>query len=147
MTRDDSAEEFKPLSAEEARALLERLPRLSPWRVVWVQAIVGFIVAAMAGALSGRLAVLGSAAYGAMAVVLPTAVLARGISGKAASGASQSAMRFFVWEAAKVGLTVALLMLAPRLVPGLSWPALLIGLVLTMKAYWVALWRRASFGN
>jgi ATP synthase protein I len=31
------------------------------------------------------------------------------------------------------------LLVAPRLVAGLSWPALLIGLVLAMKVYWVAL--------
>jgi hypothetical protein len=35
-----------------------------------------------------------------------------------------------------------MLMLAPRLVQPLSWPALLVGLVLCMKVYWVALlWR------
>ena len=39
----------------------------------------------------------------------------------------------------KIALTLALIALAPRLVAGLSWPALLIGLVLAMKVYWVAL--------
>jgi len=34
------------------------------------------------------------------------------------------------------------LLLAPRLVEDLSWPALLAGLVVTMKVYWLALaWR------
>ena len=28
---------------------------------------------------------------------------------------------------------------APGVVPGLSWPALLVGLVLALKVYWVAL--------
>ena len=36
-------------------------------------------------------------------------------------------------------MTIAMLLAAPRLVAGLSWPALLIGLVLAMKVYWVAL--------
>jgi ATP synthase protein I len=29
--------------------------------------------------------------------------------------------------------------MAPKWVPALSWPALLVGLVVTMKVYWVAL--------
>jgi ATP synthase protein I len=36
-------------------------------------------------------------------------------------------------------LTFAMLAMASRLVAGLSWPALLVGLVLAMKVYWVAL--------
>jgi ATP synthase protein I len=36
-----------------------------------------------------------------------------------------------------------MLALAPKLVPLLSWPALLVGLVACIKVYWVALlWRR-----
>jgi len=50
----------------------------------------------------------------------------------------------FGWELAKILVSVALLLAAPRLVPGLSWLALLVGMVITMKAYWVALWVRSS---
>ena len=40
------------------------------------------------------------------------------------------------------GGTVLLLALAPRLVAGLSWPGLLLGLVVCLKVYWLALlWR------
>jgi ATP synthase protein I len=39
----------------------------------------------------------------------------------------------------KIGLTLAMLFAAPRLVSELSWPAMLVGLVVTMKVYWVAL--------
>ena len=47
-----------------------------------------------------------------------------------------------VWEAVKIAVSVAMLVLAPRLVQPLSWPALLVGLVLCMKVYWFALlWR------
>ena len=49
-------------------------------------------------------------------------------------------MGFFVWELVKVGLTVALLLAAPRLIPELSWLALLAGFVVTMKVYWVVMW-------
>jgi ATP synthase protein I len=44
-----------------------------------------------------------------------------------------------VWEVVKIVSSIALLAAAPRLVVALSWPALLVGLVLTMKVYWVAL--------
>jgi ATP synthase protein I len=48
-------------------------------------------------------------------------------------------MAFFLWEMVKIGVSVTMLAMAPRMVPGLSWLALLIGLVVTMKVYWVAL--------
>lgn len=51
---------------------------------------------------------------------------------------------FFGWEIAKIVLTVALLAAAPRLVPDLSWMALLIGMVITMKTYWAALLVRSG---
>jgi len=47
-----------------------------------------------------------------------------------------------VWEAAKLGLTIAMLVLAPRLIPGLSWLVLLTSFVVTLKVYWVAAWLR-----
>ena len=50
-----------------------------------------------------------------------------------------AAVGFLLWEMVKLGLTFAMLSAAPRLVAGLSWPALLVGLVLAMKVYWVAL--------
>jgi ATP synthase protein I len=44
-----------------------------------------------------------------------------------------------VWEMVKIASTIALMALAPKLVRDLSWPAMLVGLVLAMKVYWVAL--------
>jgi ATP synthase protein I len=81
-----------------------------------------------------------SAAYGALAVVVPAALFARGVLRRKASANPRAAMvGFFGWEIAKIVLTVALLAAAPRLVPGLSWLALVVGMVITMKTYWVAL--------
>lgn len=136
-------EEVKPLSAEEAQALMARLDSVSPWRVLAVQVVGGSVVAAVAWLLTGSGPVLWSVLYGALAVVLPNAVLARGMTrgargGDARTRAMGSALGFFIWEGVKVALTVAMLFAAPRLVEGLSWPALLVGLVLTMKMMWVA---------
>lgn len=50
-------------------------------------------------------------------------------------------VRFFGLEIAKLVLTVVLLLLAPLVVPGLNWLALVLGLVVVMKTYWLALWR------
>jgi ATP synthase protein I len=38
-----------------------------------------------------------------------------------------------------------MLFAAPRLVANLSWPAMLVGLVVTMKVYWVALASKGVF--
>ena len=73
-------------------------------------------------------------------MVIPAAVFARGLTGRFSSlNAGTAAVGFMVWEMVKIALTVAMLVAAPRLVTALSWPALLVGLVLTMKVYWVAL--------
>ena len=135
--------DFKPLTAQEAQQWRSRNPPVSVWRIVVGQVIVGALVAVLAWALSGRAQVGWSAAYGALSVVVPAALFARGVLRRKASENPRAAMvGFFGWEIAKIVLTVALLAAAPRLVPGLSWLALLVGMVFTMKTYWVALWAR-----
>lgn len=131
--------DFKPLSAEEARLWREKNPSLSPRRIVVWQAVAGFLASGLAWLLSGRVEMAGSVGYGALAVVLPAAVLVRGLSRQ--SGAAGAALAgFFVWELVKIVLTVAMLLAAPKLVPHLSWLGLLAGFVVAMKVYWVAMW-------
>ena len=135
--------DFKTLTAQEAQQWRSRNPPVSVWRIVVGQVIVGALVAVLAWALSGRAQVGWSAVYGALSVVVPAALFARGVLRRKASENPRAAMvGFFGWEIAKIVLTVALLAAAPRLVPGLSWLALLVGMVFTMKTYWVALWAR-----
>lgn len=136
----DEAPPFKPLTAEEARRLREQLPVVSPWWVVAGQGAVGLVTALAAWAVTGRQNVGWSAGYGALAVVIPAAIFARGLTGRFASlNAGTAAFGFMVWEMVKIASSIALMAAAPALVPALSWPALLVGLVLTMKVYWVAL--------
>lgn len=134
---------FKALTREEAQALAAQNPAVSPWRVVAAQAVVGGIVAALAWLVMGEPSYFWSALYGAGVVVLPGALMARGMTSRLSSMApGVSAVSFMLWEMAKIGVSVALLMGAPRLVPQLSWPALLVTLVVCIKVYWVALsWR------
>ena len=118
----------------------EQNPPVSPWWVVAGQAGVGGVAALLGWLLTGRQSVGWSVAYGALAVVIPAAVFARGLTGKFSSiNAGAAAVGFLLWEMVKIALTIGLLLAAPRFVAGLSWPALLIGLVLAMKVYWVAL--------
>jgi ATP synthase protein I len=139
----DAAPAFKPLSREEAAALRARLPTVSPWLVIVVQAGVGAIVALLAGLVTGSMAVAASALYGAATVVVPGALMARGMTSRMSSlSPGTSAVSFMVWEMAKIAVAVAMLMLAPRIVRDLSWPALLVAMVLGLKVYWLALlWR------
>jgi ATP synthase protein I len=131
---------IKPLTAEQARQLREQNPPVSPWWVIAGQVVVGLVVALAAWGLTGRQNVGWSAGYGALAVVIPAAIFARGLTGRFASlNAGTAAVGFMLWEMVKIALTVAMLVAAPRLVSALSWPALLVGLVLTMKVYWLAL--------
>jgi ATP synthase protein I len=141
ITRDDADQEddFEPLTAEEAQRLRDRKPSISPWRVIAIQVAAGFLVALAAWGITGRQSLGWSAAYGALTVVVPAAVFARGLTGRLASlNPGTAVFGFFLWEMVKLALTMAMLIAAPRLVEGLSWPAMLIGLVVTMKAAWGA---------
>jgi ATP synthase protein I len=135
--------DFKPLTREEAQALRAQEPPLSPWRVIGMQVGVGVVVALLAALATGNQAVGWSALYGAATVVVPGALMARGMTSRFSSvSPGASAVSFMLWEMVKIAVSIAMLMLAPRLVQPLSWPALLAGLVLFMKVYWFALlWR------
>jgi ATP synthase protein I len=145
---DDEVEqqEIKPLTPQEAQVVRNKNPSLSPWRVVAAQAIAGVSCALLAWAITGRVSVFWSALYGAAAAVLPSALLARGMTrnlGNTPGAAGTAMFRFMFWETVKIGVAVAMLLAAPRVVPGLSWPALLVAMVVCMKMNWlVLLWRR-----
>jgi ATP synthase protein I len=131
---------IRTLSAEEAKRLREQYPQLKLWKVVAAQGVVGVLAALAAWGLTGKQEAGWSAAYGALAVVLPAAIFARGLTARFASrSASRAAAAFMTWEMVKIGLTIGMLAMAPKWVSALSWPALLAGLVLTVKVYWVSL--------
>ena len=142
---EDEDPDFKPLTAQEAEQWRSRNPPISVWKIVVGQAVVGVLVALVAWALTGKAVVGWSAAYGALAVVVPAALFARGVLRHKASSDPRAAMvGFFGWEMVKIALTVAMLAAAPKLVSQLSWLALLVGMVVTMKTYWIALMVRPS---
>lgn len=142
---DDEAGQppFKALTRQEAQALRAKEPPVSPWRVVWVQAGIGVVVATLVWAIWGERAVALSALYGAAVAVVPGALMARGMTSRfSRMNAGTSAVSFMLWEMTKIGVSVVMLAIAPKLVQPLSWPALLVALALCIKVYWFALlWR------
>lgn len=133
------------LTPEEAQALRARHRSLSPWAVVKVQAVAGLVVATLAWLLMGSNSVVWSALYGAAVVVLPSALLARGITRGQGVEARAAALNFMLWELMKMGVAVAMLAASAWIVPGLSWPALLVAMLVCMKMNWLALlWQGRS---
>ncbi len=133
--------DVKRLSREEAQALRLRQPSISPWQVVVAQAAAGAVCALVAWGLDGRPAAVWSALYGAAAMVVPNALMARGMS-RRASGPVASAAGFMFWEMLKIGVAIAMLAIAATVVPQLSWPVLLLTMVVCVKVNWFALlWR------
>jgi ATP synthase protein I len=141
---DDDTEErsFHRLTRAEADAFRRAHPPLSPWRVVAAQLVLGLAAAAIAWLVAGGVAAV-SALYGAAVVVVPGALMARGATSRLSLlSPAISAVSMLGWAFVKIALSVAMLVLAVRIVPGVVWPALLASMVLCMQSYWFALlWR------
>ncbi len=137
---EDLEPEFKPLSAEEVQAWRQRHPQVSPWRVLFLQVGVGTLLALLTGLITGQLHLAASAAWGSVAVVIPAVVFVRALGRQMRRTQPGSAlMGLMVWELVKIVLTVALLLVAPKVISDLSWFALVAGFVVTMKVYWLAM--------
>jgi len=136
---------IKRLTRDEAQALVAGMPqRISPWWVITVQAAIGVLVALATGLLGTTEGVFWSALYGAAVVVVPGALMARGMTSPLSSvSPGASAVSVMLWSMVKIGVSVAMLMLASKLVQPLSWPALLATMVLCMQVYWFALLKRS----
>ena len=120
--------------------MLLRLPSLSPWGVIVGQCLVGVAVVLLTWLVSGDGVRAWSVAYGALVVVLPAAVFARGLKSQFSSlNVITAGFGFFLWEIVKISLSVGMLFAAPGLVDEIDWLFLLLGLFVTMKVYWLAL--------
>jgi ATP synthase protein I len=138
----------KRLSAEQAQKLRELQPPVSPWRIVALQAVVALLMALLVWVFTGRSGAAWSAGYGGLAVLIPAVLFARGLMSQFSSiNAATAGFGFFVWEAIKIAVSVGMLFAAPRLVADLDWLAMLIGLIVTLKVYWVALLMRPRSKN
>jgi len=139
---------FEPLSPEQAQALRAKHPPTSPWRVVAAQAVAGALCTALTWGITQCSGTAWSALYGAAAAVLPNALLARGMSRRTSSDPGAAVFGFMFWEMVKIAVAVAMLAAAPRVVPDLSWPALLVAMIVCVKVNWLALlWQRRPLGE
>ena len=132
------------LNAEQAAQWRKTHRALSIERTLLIQTMAAIVVVMVVGLITQSLVSLKSAAYGAMAVLLPATVFAFGVI-RVVRGhdgvAAVSLMRLAIWEGVKVVFTIGILCLAPVLLgPAVSWFALLIGFLFVLKSYWFALW-------
>jgi ATP synthase protein I len=138
---DESLEpEFKPLTAEEAKAWRASHPSASPWHVLGLQVGVGALMVLLTWWVTGESYLAVSVAWGSLAVVIPAVVFVRALSRQMRRVQPGSALvGLLVWELVKIVLTVALLLVAPKVISDLSWLALVASFVVTMKVYWLAM--------
>ena len=141
----DAADEaaFKPLTREEAQALRAKHPAISPWRVVAAQAAAGVVCAVLwclVAPGSGW-----SALYGAIAVVVPNALMAWGMTRRPVNQVGAALLSMMFWESIKILLVIAILVAVVKTASGLDWRALLLTLIVCLKVNWLALLARGRF--
>jgi len=103
------------------------------WAVILMFAGLAWLVN---GAIGAR-----SLFFGGAAVALPNAMLALWLTLRARRNGVVGATAMMAGEMLKLCLTLAAIVIAvQQLKPGLSWLALLFGVIAALKAQWVALW-------
>ncbi len=109
------------------------------FRAVGFQLAATLVAAMLSAALFGINGAI-SAAIGGLACALPNAMFALKLTVSGRRHPSAYPTAFFVGEFIKVAAIVGLLALAAVTVEGLHWGALLIGMVLALKANLFAFW-------
>lgn len=142
-THDAEPEGFKALTPQEAMAWRERQAPVSVWRVVVWQAVAVCAVGGLGWWVTSTPSLVASLVYGGACACLPAVVMARGVTmgrvGWLARWVPRGSLGALVfWEAVKIGLTVLMLVSAPRVIKDLNWLALLAGFVVVLKIYWLA---------
>jgi ATP synthase protein I len=140
---DEDQAPVRRLSRAEAADLVARQPVVSPWRVVAAQIVVGLAASALVLAVTGDRLLAISALYGAAVVAVPGALMARGATSRLGTISPLiSTVNVMGWATVKIVVSVFMLVLAGRIVPGLNWPVMLATMVVCMQTYAFALlWR------
>ncbi|MCD0503999.1 ATP synthase subunit I [Bordetella petrii] len=131
--------EHNPVLTDADRAALNAQACRGLLRVLAAQGAMGLAAAAIAGIIAGAAAGL-SALAGAGAYFIPNALFAlRLLVGVLKSGQA-SPVTFFLGEMIKLLMTALLLWLLSYVAQAwLIWPAVLLGLVFTLKGYFLLL--------
>ncbi len=133
-----------PWTREQVMAFRLAEPSVTVWKVVFSQVLVGLLLTFVVWLIGAKASNVVSLGYGALCVVLPSSVFARGITSKWSSlNPGAGVTGFFLWEFVKVLMTIVMLLMSQSWVDDLSWPMMVLGLIITMKVYWLSfLWGR-----
>lgn len=80
-----------------------------------------------------------SAAFSGLACVVPNFLFALKLHAVSMRGGNSQAVVFLVGEALKIASTIVVLALVPLVYPGVHWGAVVMGLILTLQANFLAL--------
>jgi ATP synthase protein I len=141
---EDAVDEtpFKVLTREEAQGLVAKLPAWSPWSLVAAQALVGVVGAVLWWLFTQEGSKAWSALYGAIAVVVPNALMAWGATRRPVADAGVALLSMMFWESIKILLAIAILVVVAMRVSDLSWLAMLLTMILCLKVNWLVLLTR-----
>ena len=132
---------FEPWTKSQVDEWRKVQQPFSLWLVWVLQFLVALFIVLILTLLVKSPNVIWSVAYGALCVLLPSAMFVHGVVRNAKQASVSKAMaRMVFWESAKIVLTIAMLCMAPKVVLGINWLAMLAGFVVTIKVYWLALW-------
>lgn len=137
-------EDFKPLTREQARHWRQEHPQVSPLAVLRGQAVVVLMAALLLGVALQDWRWAAECLYGSMSICLPSALMLWALTGRSrrVQGRPQAALAdFFLWEGVKLVLAIAMMVATPIWFGSPSWLALMVGVLLALKAHWLVAWR------
>jgi ATP synthase protein I len=138
----ENTDEFEPLSAQQAQEWRGRQVDFNPLQAVMWQIVWGALL--VLGVFAGWGPMVGvSFLHGCLAFWLPSLWMARRMvrAQSRSQGAATALAGFFGMELLKVALAVALLSMAVAVPWAVSWPALLVGLIVALKLHVMVSWR------
>ena len=138
-------EKIPPLTRQEVELLKQKLGGVSLevflLKVLMWQALSAVAIATVAWLVSSSVVAVTSAFYGAMCVVVPSALVARMVIKRVGPDVVRHSggtlMRLVVLELVKIVVTVCLLLAAPLVLDSPQWVAIVVGFAVTLKVYWV----------
>ena len=128
---------FIPLNRQQAQALQAQLGVLCLPCALWGQAVFAAVLLALVWLLGGAAVYGSSVLAGVLLAWLPQCLLVFAVGRKIGQVSAPAwLLHLFVWEAAKWVLTLVLMALVAVWVRDVSWLALLLAFIFTLKAGW-----------
>lgn len=135
---DENDLDFVSLTAAQAQQWRQHQPVVVLWRLPVIQLGAGMLAAVLVAMLRRDPTAGWSLLWGVLAVTAPSAFFLRRARRPSVS-AGLALLNLLLSELLKLASTLVLLLLGPWVVPQLSWPATVIGLVVALAAWWPGL--------